>query len=188
MAKTQGNKEVTERYAKALFASASAQGVLPVVEKDVSLVQEIFNQSADVRRLAESPLVSRKQQAAGIKAVLEKAGVSVLLQKFGQVLAENRRLMLLPAVLEAFLVLLSEERGEVTVELISATALEATSLAAISSQIETSLGKKLRLKARVDPRILGGLVIKIGSTMIDDSIRSKLERLQSASKNAVAAL
>ena len=103
-------------------------------------------------------------------------------------LAENHRLALLPLITEAFLSLLSEERGEVTAEVISANALQENQLSAIKSALESSLERNVRLKTAIDPKILGGLILKIGSHMIDDSVKSKLERLQAISKNAIATL
>lgn len=188
MSKTQRDTELVARYAKALFASAQAKGALEAVEGDVKEIQSLFAASETLGKFVRSPLFSRGDQAKGITAVLEKAGVSVLTQQFCALLAENRRLALLAAIGEAFLSLLSEARGEITVEVTSATALEEKALATLRTQLENALGKKLRLKKAVDAKILGGLIVKIGSTMLDDSLRSKLERLQRLSKNAIASL
>jgi F-type H+-transporting ATPase subunit delta len=188
MARKQGDKELVARYARALFASAKHQDKLQAVETETQRVAEIFALSQDVVRLVSSPVFSREQQTAGINAVLENAGINGITREFCLVLAANRRLALFPAIVEAFLTLLSEAKGEVTVEVISANTLQEKHISAISSSLAASLGKKLRVKTAVDASILGGLIVKIGSTMIDDSLKSKLQRLQAASKKAIAAL
>lgn len=188
MSKNQGDAGLVARYASAFFKVASKQNALTLAEKDIQLVRDIFEESDDIKRLAHSPVFSRKEQAIAIGAVLDKAGISDVTKGFIAVLAQNRRLMLLSAIAEAFFLLLAQERGEITVEVISANALQKNQLTDISAALETSLNHNIRLQTLVDPKILGGLIVKIGSQMIDDSIKSKLERLQAISKNAMATL
>ncbi len=188
MSGKQEDKALVARYAKALFAAARDQGSLQETEDNIRKAGEIFAASAAIRRLVQSPVFSRAEQAKAIGAVLEQDGVSAMVREFFAVLASNRRLALFPAIQDAFLTLLSKERGEVTVEVVAARVLHENQLSGLRAALEGALKQKLRVKTTVDPAILGGLVVKIGSTMIDDSLKSKLERLQAASKKAIATL
>jgi F-type H+-transporting ATPase subunit delta len=182
------SNELVSRYAKALFDLAREQDSLGQAEKEVLTLQTLLSTSEDALRMLNNPLLSRAEQAQAVSAILKHIGITQLVKNFCLVLAENRRLPLLPAVIDQFLTLLSENRGEITAEVISAIALQEQQLTAIKSSLKESLRHDIRLKSSVDASILGGLIVKIGSTMVDDSLASKLERLKLLSINAVSAL
>ena len=112
----------------------------------------------------------------------ERAGFSPLVRDFLAVVAKNRRLFAVPAMIEAYLAKLAERRGEVTAEVIAAQPLSETQLALLSDQLRRSVGRRVSVDTRVDPGLIGGMIVKIGSRMVDGSIRSKLQRLQLAMK------
>lgn len=182
------SKELVSRYAKALFDLAKEQGALDQTEKELLTIGNLLAQSGDTVRMIHNPLLSRTTQAGAIDAVVQKMGVSPLTQKFCKVLAYNRRLSLLAVVIETFLSLLSEERGEVTAEVISAVPLQDKQVTALKASLKDALHHEVRLKTTVDASILGGLIVKIGSRMLDNSIANKLERLRALSINAVSTL
>ena len=116
--------------------------------------------------------------------MLERAGISDLVRRFVAVVAENRRLFALPGMIAAYSALLAERRGEVTAEVTSATPLNEAQLVAIDTALGRAVGGKVAVDTRVDPDIIGGLIVKVGSRMIDNSLKTKLQRLQLAMKGA----
>jgi F-type H+-transporting ATPase subunit delta len=170
------------RYATALFELADAGKQLDVVADDLTGLKAAIDGSDDLRALIRSPLYDRDQQAAAMGAVLEKAGASDLVRRFVQVVAQNRRLFALPRMIDSYLAELARRRGQVTAEVTSARPLDEAQKTALTEALNKALGGKVQVNEKVDPALLGGLVVKVGSRMIDSSIRSKLQRLKFAMK------
>lgn len=179
---TTGLSAVAVRYAGALYELAESKGQLDQTARDIASVKAMIEASPDLRRLCASPVIGRDQQAKAIIAVLDKAGVSPLLRNFAGVVAKNGRLFVLASIASAFLRLLAERRGETTVEVRSAQPLDENQMKALGAALKPMAGDKVAFDVKVDPSILGGLVVKVGSRMFDSSLRSKLQRLQLAMK------
>ncbi|MCP4329495.1 MAG: F0F1 ATP synthase subunit delta [Alphaproteobacteria bacterium] len=173
-----GVSGIAGRYATALYDLADERKLLDAVKSDLDSVGQLITDSADLRLLIRSPVFTRVQQAQAIAAVLELAGISDLVRRFVAVVAENRRLFTLPAMISAYRALLAERRGEVTAEVTSAVPLTEAQLASIDDVLRRSVGGKVAMNTRVDPDIIGGLIVKVGSRMIDNSLKTKLQRLQ----------
>jgi F-type H+-transporting ATPase subunit delta len=179
-----GISGIAGRYATALYDLADEQKALDAVKADLEAVRALIDDSADLRLLIRSPLFTRRDQARAVAAVLEAAGISDLVRRFVAVVADNRRLFALPDMIVAYGALLAERRGEVAAEVTSAAPLSEAQLAAIDTALRGAVGGKIAVDTRVDPDIIGGLIVKIGSRMIDNSLKTKLQRLQLAMKGA----
>ena len=166
------------RYASALFELAKDQQQLEQVERDLASLQTMLAGSADLRRLVLSPVISAEDQAKALGAVLQKAGISGLTANFVKLIAKNRRLFAAGDMMKAFRALVARERGEVSADVASAHALTPEQMQLLSDTLRTSIGKNVRIDTRVDPSLLGGLVVKVGSRMIDSSLRTKLNNLK----------
>jgi len=177
-----GPASLAGRYANALFALADQARALDAVATDLASLRDMIDANADLRRLIGSPVLGRGPQGAAIAAVLTSAGASELVVRFAGVVAQNGRLRDLPAMISAFLAELARRRGETTAEVASATPLTAAQMQALSDTLRRLVGNKVSVNARVEPDLLGGLVVKVGSRMFDSSVRSKLQRLQLAMK------
>lgn len=173
---------IAERYATALYELAEADKQLDIVAGDLGDIKAMINGSADLRRLIRSPLIDRDKQAEAIAAVLAKSGVSDLTRRFVGVVTANRRLFALPQVIDGFLALLAARRGEVTARVTSANKLEPRHVEALTETLRRVIGGKVTVDLKVDPNILGGLVVRVGSRMFDSSLRTKLQRMQLAMK------
>lgn len=173
-----------KRYASALFDLADEQRSFDQVAADLQSLKRMLDDSADLRRLVSSPIMPRAEQGRGILAIARQAQVSELTRRFVGVLAENRRLFLLRSIIDAFLAELAKRRGEMTVEVTSAQELDRDQQAALTDTLNRSLGSKVSMDLKVDPSILGGLIVKVGSRLIDSSVKTKLDRLQLAMKGA----
>ena len=172
------------RYAVALFELAQERGELDVVAGDLHSLREMLGESADLRRLIRSPVLSREEQARALAALGERAGFAPLTQQFLGLLAHKRRLFALPEVIEAYNAMLAEHRGEVGAEVVSAVALSPEQLDSVRQQLAAAVGQAVKLSTAVDPSLLGGLIVRVGSRMIDASIRTKLHQLELALKGA----
>jgi F-type H+-transporting ATPase subunit delta len=177
---TTGVSGLAERYAAALFDLADERRILDEVANNLRELRAMLYASSEFLRLIRSPILSREQQAKAIGMVAERAGLSPLVRDFLAVVARNRRLFAVPAMIEAFLAKLAARRGEVTAEVFSAQPLSEAQLAALNEQLRRSIGSRVSVDVRVDPGLIGGLVVKLGSRMVDGSIKSKLQRLQLA--------
>jgi F-type H+-transporting ATPase subunit delta len=180
---TTGVSGLAERYAAALFDLAEERRMLDEVAADLRQLRAMVQASPDLLRLIRSPILSRDDQSRGIRALAERADLSPLVRDFLAVVARNRRLFAIPAMIDAFLAELASRRGEVTAEVISAQPLSEAQLTALNEQLRRSSGSRVSVDVRVDPALIGGLVVKLGSRMVDGSIRSKLQRLQLAMKS-----
>jgi F-type H+-transporting ATPase subunit delta len=172
------------RYAVAFFELARDQDALDQVAGDLTGFRSLLQESADLRRLIESPVLSREDQGRAVTVLAERAGFAGLTQQFLGLLAQKRRLFALPAIIEAYLAMLGQHKGEVSAELISAVALTDEQLAAVKEQLSKAVGQSVTLATAVDPNLLGGLVVRVGSRMIDASLRTKLQRLETVMKGA----
>ena len=176
--------EVAERYAEALFELALEEGALETVEADMKEIGAALEQSDDLRRLVESPVFDHDVIADALSAVLEQAGASLTVKNFVKLLARNGRASALAGVVAAFAARAADHRGEVSAEAVSAAPLSADQEKSLRQQIEAKVGKSVVLTTRTDASLLGGLVVKVGSKMIDSSLRTKLNRLQQSLKEA----
>ncbi len=173
---------VPGRYASALFELAKAQGRLADVDKDVQAFQGMMSSSADLQMLVRSPVISSHDQAKVIAAIAEKAGLNALTANFLNVVAKNRRLFALADTLKAFRSIVAGHRGEVTADVASAIPLTDAQLTQLKDTLRIEVGKDVQINTKVDPALLGGLVVKIGSRMIDSSLRTKLDSLKTRMK------
>lgn len=170
------------RYATALFGLAREEKQIEAVESSLTKLRAALDQSEDFRTLTSSPVLSRGDAANGIAAVAGSLGLDAITSKFLGVLAQNRRLGQLPAVIRDYRALAAAHRGEMTAEVTSAHALDDDQIAQLKTQLKGRLGRDVSVDLRVDPAILGGLVVRIGSQMIDSSIRTRLNSLAHAMK------
>ncbi len=169
---------VPGRYAAALFELAKETSKVSEVEADLGKFQTMLDASDDLRSLVRSPVIPGDEQAKAIGALLDKAGIGGLASNFFKLIAGNRRLFAAPEMIKAFHSLAAKERGEVTAEVTSATALNDAQVAALKETLKASVGKDVTLRTKVDPALLGGLVVKVGSRMVDSSLRTKLQNLK----------
>lgn len=170
------------RYATALFGLARDEKALDAVSASLATLRAALAESDDLRKLTTSPVVSRDQATRAVSAAAGAMGIDPLTTKFLGVLAQNRRLGQLGAVIRAFGQLAAAHRGETTAEVTSAHPLTATQVKALTAKLKTELDRDVAVDLTVDPSILGGLIVKIGSRQIDGSIRSKLNTLAIAMK------
>jgi F-type H+-transporting ATPase subunit delta len=170
------------RYATALFELARDSKTLPQVEASLGNVRQALDESADFKALTASPLVSREGATKAVAALAGELQLDPQTGNFLGVLAQNRRLGQLPAILRAFRTLAAAYRGETTAEVVSAHPLDASQVDALKQQLRTRLGRDVDVDLSVDPSLLGGLVVKIGSQMIDSSIKTRLNSLAHAMK------
>lgn len=172
------------RYAGALFDLAAESGALEAVAADLQSVQATIAASSDFRSFLSSPVYDADSQARAIAAIAAKAGLSALTGNFLQLVTRKRRLFALEAMIAAFAARLAAHRGEVGAEAVSATPLNDEQKRRLRAEIEAVVGKAVNLSVRADPELLGGLIVKVGSTMIDSSLKTKLSRLKSVMKEA----
>lgn len=168
------------RYATALFDLADQRKALDEVAADLRRLGAMIADSADLKRLIRSPVLSREAQGSAMQALLERAEFGVLTRNFVGLVARNRRLFALPGMIAGYLQLLADRRGEIRAEVTAAQAMTESQIRAIDDQLKRAVGSKVAVEIKVDPAIIGGLVIRVGSRMIDFSLRSKLQRLQLA--------
>jgi F-type H+-transporting ATPase subunit delta len=196
---TTGVSGLAERYAAALFDLADERRVIartdpathavrlfPLLDEiasDLRQLRAMLQASGDFLRLIRSPVLSRDQQAQAMRVIAERADLSPLVRDFLAVVARNRRLFALPPMIEAFLAKLAARRGEVTAEVVAAQPLSEAQLGVLNEQLRRSIGSRVSLDIHVDPGLIGGMIVKVGSRMVDGSIKSKLQRLQLAMKN-----
>ena len=170
------------RYASALYALACEQNAVSAVEGDLARLSSAIGESADLAQLLHDPQVSRDQAIRAIGAVAGVLGLSALTSNFLGVIAGNRRLASLPGMIRAFGMIVADARGEITAHVTTAHPLTASQVSDLSAKLAQREGRAVTLQTRVDPAILGGLVVQIGSQMIDSSIRTRLNSLAQAMK------
>jgi F-type H+-transporting ATPase subunit delta len=173
---------IAQRYATAIFELARDDKALDTLATDMEALDTALAGSADFRDLIASPLISRDDQSAAIAALAAKMGLSALVANSLALMAAKRRLFVLPQLVAALAAQIAEHRGEVTAEVTAAQSLTAAQTAKLSQTLKAQVGKDVKIKLAVDESLIGGLVVKVGSKMIDTSIRSKLANLQNAMK------
>ena len=172
------------RYAAALFELAEERHELDRTASDLADLRRLIAESADLRRLISSPAIGREEQGRALAAVLEQGGASDLVRRFVGLVAGNRRLFALPAMIESFLAELARRRGETVAEVVSARPLSEVQKDAVAEALRHAVGAKVTIDLSVDESLIGGLVVRVGSRQLDTSLRTKLERLQFAMKGA----
>jgi F-type H+-transporting ATPase subunit delta len=170
------------RYASAVFELALEERALDGVTADIAALKVMLAGSPELLRLVRSPIFSREEQGRAMDAVLTRANAGALTKKLVLLLAQKRRLFMLANVITAFEGLLARHRGEVAADVTSARALSADETAELKRVLKEKLGREPSLTTHVDPKLLGGLVLRVGSRMIDSSLRTKLDGLRAAMK------
>ena len=170
------------RYASALFDLASEAGTVTAVESDLERLAAALADSAELSALIKNPEVSRNELGKVMDGLAKYLGLAELTRNFLGVLAHNRRVAELPAMIRAFHAIAAAQRGEVTAEVASAHALTDEQVAALEQKLRAREGRTVKLRTRVDPDLLGGLVVTVGSKRIDGSIRTRLNSLAQAMK------
>jgi F-type H+-transporting ATPase subunit delta len=173
---------IATRYATALFELAKESGALTALESDIAGLGDAMAASDDLRAMIASPVVSRDDQSNAIAAIGVKLGVSELMANTLALMAGKRRLFVLPQLLANLADQIAAEKGEVTAEVSAARALTAAQSKKLAETLKVRVGKTVKLKTTVDESLIGGLVVKLGSTMIDTSVKAKLAALQNAMK------
>jgi F-type H+-transporting ATPase subunit delta len=168
------------RYATAIFELAQEEKNVEAVAKDFAVLKSLIAESPDLDRLVRAPVFSRDEQKQGMDAVLRRMEAAPLTVRFVLTLAAKRRLFALVDIIAAYQTLVARQRGEVDAEVTSARALSDAEAAELRQVLKTKLGRDARLQAKVDPTLLGGLIVKVGSRMIDSSLRTKLEGFRAA--------
>jgi len=177
-----GMAELSKRYAFALFSLADEQKALDDVARDFNELRTMITESEDLRRLLNAPTLGSDVQKPAINALADKAGWHKLTRNFLNVAVANRRLMQLPVMIEGFLDELARRRGEVKAKVTVAQALTDQQITDLTASIQKVVGGSVSLDIWIDPSLLGGMIVMVGSRMIDSSLRSKLQRLQFAMK------
>jgi F-type H+-transporting ATPase subunit delta len=177
-----GVSEIAKRYAAALFELADEKGALDAVAGDLGALKAMLAGSEDLRRLVLSPMLSRRQQAAAIDAILERAKAHQITRNFAALAASNRRLFALGLMIDSYLAALAARRGEVTAEVTAANALSEAQTKTLTETLKKLAGAKVTIDFKIDREILGGLIVKLGSKLFDSSLKTKLRRLELAMK------
>ena len=175
---------VSGRYATALFELARDQNSIDAVKADLDKFDAMLSESADLKRLVRSPVFAADAQLKALSAVLDKAGISGVAANFLKVLTNNRRLFAVADVIRAFGTLVAKYKGEASAEVTVAEPLSDKNLDALKEALKQVSGKDVTLNVKVDPSIIGGLVVKLGSRMVDSSLRTKLNSIKHAMKEA----
>ena len=173
---------VPGRYASALFELASEEKATEEVGRQLGAFGAAIDQSEDLKRLVRSPVFSSEDQVAALSGVAGELGLSGTTLNFLKLAAKNRRLSALPEMIKAYATLLSQSKGEIAGEVTSAQALTDSQLSDLKAALKSSLGRDVALSTRVDSSILGGLIVKVGSRMMDNSLKTKLQTLKIAMK------
>ena len=173
-------KRIAERYVKVLFDVAQAASAVDAVESDLNALGKALAESAEFRHFLTNPLLPQTVRAQIMEALLAKMNVGKVTGQFIAMLVEQKRLAVLPEIIELFSLWASISRGELQAELVSATDLKAQQVGAIEQRLEKAYGKKMKLDVRQDPALLGGVVVKIGSVQLDGSLAGKMRRLKQA--------
>jgi F-type H+-transporting ATPase subunit delta len=170
------------RYATALFDLAREEKAIDAVKADLERFDALVAESADLNRLVRSPVFSADEQLQALSAVLERAGIGGLAAKFLKLVTANRRLFAVRDMVKAFRELVADHKGEATAQVTVAEQLKDEHLAALRSALKAVSGKDVDLAVTIDPAIIGGLVVKLGSRMVDSSLRTKLNSIKHAMK------
>ncbi|PRY92613.1 ATP synthase F1 subcomplex delta subunit [Hasllibacter halocynthiae] len=175
---------IAERYATAVFEIAREGGAIDALAADLDKLQAALNESEDLRALLNSPIYTREEQERGIGAVASAIGLGGTLSNTLRLMATKRRLFAAGELVRALRARIADERGEVTAEVTTAKSLTAAQRGKLAETLSGNLGRDVNIDETVDPGIIGGLIVRVGSKMIDTSIRSKLGALQNTMKEA----
>jgi F-type H+-transporting ATPase subunit delta len=170
------------RYATALFELAQEADQIDAVQADLDRFDALHTESEDLRRLVRSPVFSADEQLKAISAVLDRAGISGLTSNFIRLVAQNRRLFAVSGMIRAFRALVARSRGEMTAEVTVAEPLSDARLEEVKQALREITSKEVNLQVKVDPKIIGGIIVQLGSRMVDASLRTKLTAIQTAMK------
>jgi F-type H+-transporting ATPase subunit delta len=169
---------LAERYAGSLFDLALQSKSVADVESGLDRFEKLLGESDDLKRLIASPVFSAEEQLKAISAIVDKAGISGLTGNFLRVVAQNRRLFAVPAMIRAFRLIAADHRGETTAEVTTAHQLTDAQQTELKAALKSVAGKDVSIALTVDPSILGGLIVKMGSRQIDTSLKTKLDSLK----------
>ena len=170
------------RYATALFELAQESNSVDQVSADLDTFAAMLDSSEDLTRLVRSPVFGAREQIAALDAVFAQAGIKSMAANFIKLTADNRRLFAVRSMIGAFRSLVAEARGEIAAEVVSAEKLNAAQLSKLKAELKASVGSDVELATTVDPSILGGLIVRVGSRMVDNSLRTKLQNLKVSMK------
>lgn len=170
------------RYATALFELALDNNAIDAVRGDLDRFDGLISESSDLARLVRSPAFTAEEQTRALGAVLGQAGIGGLAGNFLKLVASNRRLFAVRDMIKAFRALVARHKGEVTAEVTVADALSDSRLAEIKAALNAATGKDVQVDVKIDPAIIGGLIVKLGSRMVDSSLRTRLNALKHAMK------
>ncbi|MCB1353185.1 MAG: F0F1 ATP synthase subunit delta [Rhodobacteraceae bacterium] len=173
---------VAGRYATALFELAKEGNSLPTVESDLQALEAALAESADLRKLISSPIYSREDLGYALRALVAKMGIGAEVGNTLGLMAKNRRLFVLPELIAQIKAMIAADRGEVQADVTTARELSPEQTDALAAALKGSVGSDIRLNVKVDESLIGGLVVKVGSKMIDTSVRAKLASLQNVMK------
>ncbi|MES2665830.1 MAG: F0F1 ATP synthase subunit delta [Pseudomonadota bacterium] len=173
---------IAGRYGAAVFELAKEGGALASLAADVDALDAALGISPDFSDMIASPMVAREDQANAMAAIAAKMGLSALVANTLALMAQKRRLFVLPQLLADLRNRIAEEKGEVTAEVTAAAPLSAAQAKTLAASLKAKIGKDVKLKTTVDESLIGGLVVKLGSTMIDTSVKARLAALQNAMK------
>lgn len=187
MSASAGQYTIARRYATALFELAQEKGQLDAVEKDLRALAAVAAESADFASFAANASLSRDAQGQGAAAIAEHLNLSALTRQFLGAVAANRRLAALETIAQSALKMIAAHKGETTATVVSAQALDAAQAEKLTAQLKKLTGLAVQLEARVDPSLIGGLVVRVGDLRIDNSVKTKLERLHRALVNQTTA-
>jgi F-type H+-transporting ATPase subunit delta len=170
------------RYATALFELAQEAKTIDKTGSDLDRFQALLDGSEDLKRLVRSPVFGAAEQIGALDAIMTRARISGLAANFIKLAATNRRLFAISDMISAYRALVAQERGEVTAEVTAAEKLTAAQITKLKSALKASVGRDVQLAQKTDPSILGGLIVKVGSRMVDNSLRTKLQNLKTSMK------
>ena len=176
------SKGIATRYASALFGLADEQDDIPALEKNVRVFKQAIGQSTDLNHLISSPIYSRHQQQSAILAIAKKLSLSTVMTNTLALMAEKRRLFVVPTFLSVIEDLIAESKNEITAEVVSAKALTKDQLDKLAKSLKSNFSKDIKINASVDESLIGGMIVKVGSRMIDTTIQAKLNSLQNVMK------
>ena len=176
------SKGIAMRYASALFGLADEQDEMPALEKNVSVLKQAIDGSADLSSLISSPIYSRDQQQNAITLIAKKLGLSAVMTNTLALMAEKRRLFVVPIFLSVLEDLIASSKNEIKAEVVSAKALSKGQLDKLAKTLKTNFSKDVKINATVDQTLIGGMIVKVGSRMIDTTIQAKLNSLQNVMK------
>ena len=175
---------VSGRYATALFELARDEKSIDAVKADLDKFAALLAESEDLKRLVRSPVFAAEAQLKALSAVLDRAGISGISANFLNVLTANRRLFAVADVVRAFNALVAKFKGEASADVTVAEALSDKNLDALKTALKSVTGKDVALNVKIDPSIIGGIIVKLGSRMVDSSLRTKLNSIKHAMKEA----